>query len=76
MEHITLSKDTEQVLKDKNLIRRRFYLSKDSLLFLDSLALSQDQSPSLLLDSILLLLSEKQKQGWGVAQKQKQCRIS
>ena len=62
-EHITLSKDTEQVLKDKNLIRRRFYLSKDSLLFLDSLALSQDQSPSLRLDSILLLLSEKQKQG-------------
>ena len=63
MEHITLSKDSEQVLKDKNLIRRRFYLSKDSLLFLDSLALSQDQSPSLLLDSILLLLSKKQKQG-------------
>ena len=62
-EHITLSKDTEQVVKDKNLIRRRFYLSKDSLLFLDSLALSQDQSPSLLLDSILLLLSKKQKQG-------------
>ena len=62
-EHITLSKDTEQVLKDKNLIRRRFYLSKDSLLFLDSLAVSQNQSPSLLLDSILLLLAEKQKQG-------------
>ena len=61
-EHITLTKDTEQVVKDKNLIRRRFYLSKDSLLFLDSLALSQNQSPSLLLDSILLLLSEKQKQ--------------
>ena len=62
-EHITLSKDSEQVLKDKNLIRRRFYLSKDSLLFLDSLAVSQNQSPSLLLDSILLLLAEKQKQG-------------
>ena len=62
-EHITLSKDTEQVLKNKDLIRRRFYLSKESLLFLDSLALSQNQSPSLLLDSILLLLSKKQKQG-------------
>ena len=62
-EHITLTKDTEQVLKDKNLIRRRFYLSKGSLLFLDSLAVSQNQSPSLLLDSILLLLAEKQKQG-------------
>ena len=62
-EHITLSKDTEQVLKNKDLIRRRFYLCKESLLFLDSLALSQNQSPSLLLDSILLLLSKKQKQG-------------
>ena len=62
-EHITLSKDSEQVVKDKNLIRRRFYLSKSSLLFLDSLAVSQNQSPSLLLDSILLLLSKKQKQG-------------
>ena len=62
-EQLNLTKDTEQVLKDKNLIRRRFYLSKDSLLFLDSLAVSQNQSPSLLLDSILLLLSEKQKQG-------------
>ena len=61
-EHITLSKDSEQVVKDKNLIRRRFYLSKSSLLFLDSLAVSQNQSPSLLLDSILLLLAEKQKQ--------------
>lgn len=61
-EHITLSKDTEQVLKNKNLIRRRFYLSKDSLLFLDALAIQQNQSPSLLLDSILLVLSEKQKQ--------------
>ena len=62
-EHITLTKDTEQVHKDKNLIRRRFYLSKDSLLFLDSLAVGQNLSPSVLLDSILLLLAEKQKQG-------------
>lgn len=62
-EHISLTKDTEQVLKNKNLIRRRFYLSKDSLLFLDSLAVSQNQSPSLLLDSILLVLAQKQKTG-------------
>lgn len=60
-EHITLTKETEQVLKDKNLIRRRFYLSKESLMFLDSLAVSQNQSPSLLLDSILLVLAKKQK---------------
>lgn len=60
-EHITLTKETEQVLKDKNLIRRRFYLSKESLVFLDSLAVSQNQSPSLLLDSILLVLAKKQK---------------
>lgn len=61
-EHITLTKETEQVLKDKNLIRRRFYLSKESLMFLDSLAVSQNQSPSLLLDSILLLMAKKQGQ--------------
>lgn len=62
-EYVKLSKDTEQVVKDKNLIRRRFYLTKESLLFLDSLAVSQNQSPSVLLDNILLALSNKQKQG-------------
>ena len=60
-EYVKLSKDTEQVVKDKNLIRRRFYLTKESLLFLDSLAVTQNQSPSLLLDNILLALSEKKK---------------
>jgi len=60
-EYVKLSKDSEQVVKDKNLIRRRFYLSKESLLFLDSLAVTQNQSPSLLLDNILLALSAKQK---------------
>lgn len=61
-EYVKLSKDSEDVVKDKNLIRRRFYLTKESLLFLDSLAVTQNQSPSLLLDNILLLLSKKQKQ--------------
>lgn len=61
-EFVSLSKDSEEVVKNKNLIRRRFYLSPESLLFLDSLAVTQNQSPSLLLDSILLLLSKKQKQ--------------
>lgn len=60
-EYVKLSKDSEQVVKDKNLIRRRFYLSKESLLFLDSLAVTQNQSPSLLLDNILLALSAKRK---------------
>ena len=60
-EKLKLIKDTESVYKDKSLIRRRFYLSKESLLFLDTLAVSQNQSPSVLLDSILLLMSEKQK---------------
>jgi len=61
-EKLKLIKDTDSVYKDKALIRRRFYLSKESLLFLDTLAVSQNQSPSVLLDSILLLMSEKQKQ--------------
>jgi hypothetical protein len=58
-EYVKLSKDTEEVVKDKNLIRRRFYLTKESLLFLDSLAVSQNQSPSVLLDNILLALSKR-----------------
>lgn len=58
-EYVKLSKDTEEVVKDKNLIRRRFYLTKESLLFLDSLAVTQNQSPSVLLDNILLALSKR-----------------
>lgn len=61
-EFVSLSKDSEEVVKNKNLIRRRFYLTKESLLFLDSLAVTQNQSPSVLLDTILLALSKKQKQ--------------
>lgn len=59
-EFVPLSKDSEDVVKNKNLIRRRFYLSPESLLFLDSLAVSQNQSPSVLLDTILLALNKKQ----------------
>lgn len=61
-EYVKLSVDSEDVVKNKNLIRRRFYLTKESLLFLDSLAVTQNQSPSVLLDTILLALSKKQKQ--------------
>lgn len=60
-EYVKLNKDSEDVVKDKNLIRRRFYLTKESLLFLDSLAVTQNQSPSLLLDNILISLSKRQK---------------
>lgn len=59
-EYIKLSQDTIQVVKDKNLIRRRFYLSKEALLFLDSLAVTQNQSPSILLDNILVTLYKRQ----------------
>lgn len=59
-EYVKLSQDTEQVVKDKNLIRRRFYLSKEALLFLDSLAVTQNQSPSILLDNILVTLYKRQ----------------
>ena len=58
-EYVKLSQDTMQVVKDKNLIRRRFYLSKEALLFLDSLALQQNKSPSILLDLILVSLYNK-----------------
>lgn len=59
-EYVKLSTDTIQVVKDKNLIRRRFYLSKEALLFLDSLAVTQNQSPSILLDNILVSLYKRQ----------------
>lgn len=64
-EKLELTKDTEVVFKDKGLIRRRFYLKKESLLYLDTLALNQNQSPSVLLDSILSALAEKEKQSEG-----------
>ena len=59
-EYVKLSQDTMQVVKDKNLIRRRFYLSKEALLFLDSLSVQQNQSPSILLDNILVSLYKRQ----------------
>lgn len=46
----------------EDLIRRRFYLSKDSLSYLDSLALQHNLTPSLLLDTIVKQLILKQKQ--------------
>lgn len=46
----------------ENLVRRRFYLSTESLAYLDTLALSHNLSPSILLDTILKQLANKQKQ--------------
>lgn len=45
----------------ENVVRRRFYLSKESLSYLDTLALSHKLTPSILLDTILKQLAEKQK---------------
>lgn len=56
---LNLTQDAPEVHQNKNLIRRRFYLSKEALTFLDSLALSQNQSPSILLDNILTTLYKK-----------------
>jgi len=62
MTKLNLVQDAPDVHQNKNLIRRRFYLSKEALVYLDSLALSQNKSPSILLDLILVSLSQKQKQ--------------
>ena len=42
--------------ENKNLIRRRFYLSKESLAFLDSKAAEGGTSGSMFLDELLMLL--------------------
>ena len=56
---LNLTQDSPEVHQNKDLIRRRFYLSKEALMFLDSLALTQNQSPSILLDTILTTLYKK-----------------
>lgn len=44
-----------------NLERRRFYLSKESLKYLDDLAVVNNSTPSILLDSIILELIKRKK---------------
>lgn len=51
--------DDATVYNDEKLIRRRFYLSKESLAYIDSLAVQYKQSPSLLLDAVLKQLAQK-----------------
>jgi hypothetical protein len=45
-------------MNDENLIRRRFYLSQQSLALIDQLALEHNVSPSILLDTILKQMVE------------------
>lgn len=51
--------DDEKTYKDKNLIRRRFYLSKEALKYLDDLVIANNTKPSILLDEILVAMSKK-----------------
>ena len=39
-----LVKDDEKTYKDKNLIRRRFYLSKESLKYFDALVIANNKT--------------------------------
>lgn len=52
-------KDDEHTYKDKNLIRRRFYLSKEALKYLDDLVIANNTKPSILLDEILKEMAKK-----------------
>ena len=44
--------DDEKTYNNKKLIRRRFYLSKESLDFFDALCVANNESPSVLLDKL------------------------
>lgn len=54
-------KEATAVYNNPNLIRRRFYLSKESLEVLDQLALQHKSTPSILLDVILKNLNTTTK---------------
>ena len=53
--------DGKEVYNNNKLIRRRFYLSKESLDYVNTLCLEQSLPPSVLLDRILLQLAEKRR---------------
>ena len=55
--------DDEKTYNNKKLIRRRFYLSKESLDFFDSLCVANNESPSVLLDKLIIGLKNKKQQG-------------
>ena len=56
-----MKKETQQEYNNPSLIRRRFYLSKQSLAYIDYLALQQGVSASVLLDRILCAMRDKPK---------------
>ena len=55
--------DDEKTYNNKKLIRRRFYLSKESLDFFDALCVANNESPSVLLDKLIIGLKNKKQQG-------------
>ena len=55
--------DDEKTYNNKKLIRRRFYLSKESLDFFDDLCVANNESPSVLLDKLIIGLKNKKQQG-------------
>lgn len=56
-----ITKDNDDVFNNDKLIRRRFYLSKESLAYIDALCVKNKTTPSLLLDEILKQLSKMNK---------------
>ena len=55
--------DDEKTYNNKELIRRRFYLSKESLDFFDALCVANNESPSVLLDKLIIGLKQRKQQG-------------
>ena len=52
--------DDAETYTNKELIRRRFYLSKESLDFFDALCVANKETPSVLLEKLILGLKKKQ----------------
>ena len=52
--------DDAQTYSNKELIRRRFYLSKESLDFFDALCVANKETPSVLLEKLIIGLKQKQ----------------
>ena len=52
--------DDSETYSNKELIRRRFYLSKESLDFFDALCVANKETPSVLLEKLIIGLKKKQ----------------
>ena len=52
--------DDAETYTNKELIRRRFYLSKESLDFFDALCVANKETPSVLLEKLIIGLKKKQ----------------